>query len=170
MAKRKKPATDTEILDALRENKGIASRAASALKIKAVTVQRRLSLQPLKDKHRALVLRMAKGNVAVAAANLGISREYLHREIKKKPELEESVYYGREARIDLFESALDKNVQAGKEASIIFGLKTLGKERGYIERQEITGKDGAPILEKVKVTYVQPRKTKPRSRKTKSKR
>jgi hypothetical protein len=31
---------------------------------------------------------------------------------------------------------------AGDTGAITFTLKTLGKSRGYVERQEITGKDG----------------------------
>jgi hypothetical protein len=28
---------------------------------------------------------------------------------------------------------------------LCFALKTLGKNRGYVERQEITGKEGGPV-------------------------
>ena len=36
-------------------------------------------------------------------------------------------------------------MKSGNIASIIFYLKTKGKKRGYVERQEITGKDGEAI-------------------------
>lgn len=34
-------------------------------------------------------------------------------------------------------------------AAVIFFLKTRGKQRGYIERTEVTGKDGEPLITKV---------------------
>ena len=41
--------------------------------------------------------------------------------------------------VDIAESALLKNVLAGDNCAIIFTLKTIGKSRGYVERQEIVG-------------------------------
>ena len=55
----------------------------------------------------------------------------------------------RESVLDLAEATLIKNIKAGKTADTIFYLKCHGKHRGYVERQEITGKDGAPIAAKV---------------------
>ena len=57
--------------------------------------------------------------------------------------------------LDFAESALHDNIKNGKEASIIFYLKTKGKNRGYVERQEITGKEGEPI-QITGFTYVKP--------------
>ena len=37
-------------------------------------------------------------------------------------------------------------VLAGNLGAIIFFLKTQGKERGYTERQEITGADGTALV------------------------
>ncbi|KKM24451.1 hypothetical protein LCGC14_1604980, partial [marine sediment metagenome] len=39
--------------------------------------------------------------------------------------------------LDFAESALFQNIKDRREASIIFYLKTKGKGRGYIEKQEI---------------------------------
>jgi hypothetical protein len=47
--------------------------------------------------------------------------------------------------LDFAESSLHKQIQSGVPASTIFYLKTRGKGRGYIERQEITGRDGEPL-------------------------
>ncbi len=46
---------------------------------------------------------------------------------------------------DFAESKLLLNISRGKEASIFFFLKCRAKDRGYVERSEITGKDGGPI-------------------------
>jgi len=38
--------------------------------------------------------------------------------------------------LDFAESKLHENISKGKEVSTIFFLKTKGKKRGYVERQE----------------------------------
>jgi hypothetical protein len=40
-----------------------------------------------------------------------------------------------EARIDEWEACLHKNIKAGSDACVIFALKTLGKVRGWVERE-----------------------------------
>ena len=50
-------------------------------------------------------------------------------------------------KFDFAESELMKLIKDGNVAATIFFLKTQGKARGYIERQEVTGADGAPIIE-----------------------
>ena len=46
--------------------------------------------------------------------------------------------------LDFVESQLHKQIAKQSTAATIFYLKTKGKKRGYIERQEITGADGMP--------------------------
>ena len=46
--------------------------------------------------------------------------------------------------LDFAESQLHKQIAKQSTAATIFYLKTKGKKRGYIERQEITGADGMP--------------------------
>jgi hypothetical protein len=46
--------------------------------------------------------------------------------------------------LDFAESQLHKQISENSTAATIFYLKTKGKKRGYIERQEITGADGMP--------------------------
>ena len=50
-----------------------------------------------------------------------------------------------ETTIDFVESQLLKNINEGDTTSIIFFLKTKAKHRGYVERQEISGANGAPL-------------------------
>ena len=51
-----------------------------------------------------------------------------------------------------------ENIRDGRTAEMIFYLKSKGKKRGYVERQEITGADGMPnnfqieIIDKIKDT------------------
>ena len=53
--------------------------------------------------------------------------------------------------LDYAESQLHKQIGEGSTAATIFYLKTKGKKRGYIERQEITGADGMPNNFKVEI-------------------
>ena len=53
--------------------------------------------------------------------------------------------------LDFAESQLHKQIQGGNPTSTIFYLKTKGKRRGYVERQEITGADGSPTSFKIEI-------------------
>ena len=53
--------------------------------------------------------------------------------------------------LDFAESQLHKQIQDGNTAATIFYLKTKGKRRGYIERQEITGAEGLPNDIKIEI-------------------
>jgi hypothetical protein len=51
--------------------------------------------------------------------------------------LKNAVIEGRNSRLDFAESKLDQNINNGDTTAIIFLLKTLGKDRGYVERKDI---------------------------------
>jgi hypothetical protein len=76
------------------------------------------------------------GIVQSAATMLKIDRGTLAGWIKDDEELQKAQEAAREGLLDEMESKLLQNVRDGKEASIIFGLKTLGRNRGYVERIE----------------------------------
>jgi len=46
---------------------------------------------------------------------------------------------------------LFENIRDGKTSETIFYLKTKGKNRGYVERQEITGADGMPTKFEIEI-------------------
>jgi hypothetical protein len=52
----------------------------------------------------------------------------------------------REFTIDKAEDKLEEAVDAGEGWAIKFTLATVGKRRGYVERQEHTGADGGPMV------------------------
>lgn len=84
----------------------------------------------------AEVIRKNYGNITVSANNLGMNRSTMYLRINKSPELKKVVLEGRESLVDIAESALLKNIVKGDTASIIFALKTQGKDRGYVEKVE----------------------------------
>ena len=49
--------------------------------------------------------------------------------------------------VDTAELKLWQCIQNGEAWGITLCLKTIGKDRGYVERQEHTGQDGAPLWE-----------------------
>lgn len=76
------------------------------------------------------------GNITEAAKALGVTREYLSRVVNADESLRELVKQQRESLVDIAESEARKQIKQGNTAIIIFTLKTLGKERGYVERVE----------------------------------
>lgn len=82
------------------------------------------------------------GLVANMAKKLGCERQTVYNYAKKYKTVETAIEQARVGIVDIAETALLKKIAGGDTASIIFTLKTLGKARGYVERSEITGKDG----------------------------
>jgi hypothetical protein len=87
----------------------------------------------------------AHGIVAVAARALGVHRVTIERYVDKYPSVSIAKQQAREGIIDLAEGELYKAISRGELAAIFFLLKTIGKNRGYTERQEMTGADGGPV-------------------------
>jgi hypothetical protein len=88
----------------------------------------------------------AFGNLSAASKSLGVDRVTLYKWIEQDG-LEQAVVEGRNSRLDFVEGKLDQKIDGGDTTAIIFFLKTQGKSRGYVERQEITGADGKKVFE-----------------------
>ena len=77
------------------------------------------------------------GGIELAVANkLKCSRVTINVAKNKSPTLLKAFRQEKESLLDLAESKLLSKIQAGDNTMIIFFLKTQGKARGYIERQE----------------------------------
>jgi len=87
-----------------------------------------------------------KGNVAAIARALGTSRGTVWNRIQSSPALQSLLADARETMIDNAESSLYRAVLAGEAWAVCFFLKTQGKRRGYVERQEVTGAEGGAIV------------------------
>lgn len=94
----------------------------------------------------AQALTEAKGFISVVAKRLGCNQSTVRNYIARYACCREAVENSREAMKDFAESKLFKLVDEENITAIIFYLKTQGRDRGYIERQEVTGKDGEDIV------------------------
>lgn len=79
----------------------------------------------------------AYGVVTAAAEAAGIDRRSLTRRISKSVRLQAAVSAARDRLIDKAESKLATAIERGDPWAITLALKTLGKSRGYVERQEL---------------------------------
>lgn len=82
-------------------------------------------------------LEKSLGIVTTACKSVDISRETHYRWLKEDPKYKEAVEGIEDIAIDFAESKLHKQIEKGDTTATIFYLKTKGKKRGYIERQEI---------------------------------
>lgn len=96
-------------------------------------------------------IKQTAGNISQAAKALGVSRSTINRRVAESASLKQLVEDTREELVDIAESALRREVVAGNITAIIFTLKTQGKTRGYVERQEHTGADGGAMEMVLKV-------------------
>jgi hypothetical protein len=95
-------------------------------------------------------LKRTKGMITVAAHDLHCSPQTVRNYIERYEDVRAALQDEREAMLDYCELALFKSIQAGERWAIALYLKTIGRSRGYVERSEVTGKDGttlaAPII------------------------
>jgi len=82
-------------------------------------------------------LRSNLGVVSSACEALGISRTTYYKYYKADERFKEQVDSIGDEAIDFVESRLFELIRKGNVAATIFFLKTKGKKRGYVERQEI---------------------------------
>jgi len=89
--------------------------------------------------------------VSTACKMVGISRNTHYRWLKEDPQYEASVTELHNVVLDFAESHLHLQIKEGSVPATLFLLKTIGKKRGYVERQEITGADGEQMSFEVNI-------------------
>ena len=102
----------------------------------------------IKDpKKKAMVeaLTKALGVVKMACESVGISRQTHYTWLKEDPAYKEACDNLPEVVLDFAEHHLHKLISQGNPAATIFYLKTKGKHRGYVERQEIEMAEKKPL-------------------------
>lgn len=81
-------------------------------------------------------LEKSLGVVTTACRTVGVDRGTFYNYYNKDAEFRTAVDDIENIALDFAESQLHKQIQNGEVSSTIFYLKTKGKKRGYIERQE----------------------------------
>ena len=104
-------------------------------------------LDNLSPKKKAMVeaLTKALGIVKMACESCGISRQTHYNWLKEDPAYKEACDNLPEVVLDFAEHHLHKLISEGNPAATIFYLKTKGKVRGYVERQEIEVAEKKPL-------------------------
>lgn len=86
------------------------------------------------------------GIVTTACKTVGISRETHYRWMQEDEKYKLNVEDIADIALDFAESKLHKQIEKEDTTATIFYLKTKGKKRGYIERTELTGSEGKPLV------------------------
>lgn len=89
-------------------------------------------------------LEKSLGVVTTACKTVGVGRTTFYGWLQDDLEFSRQVDDIQNITLDFAESQLHKQIKDGNTTATIFYLKTKGKKRGYVERQEITGADGMP--------------------------
>lgn len=87
-------------------------------------------------------LEKSLGVVTTACKQVGISRKTYYQYLKEDPDFAAEVNDVQNVALDFAESQLHKQIQDGSTAATIFLLKTKGKKRGFVERQEVEHRGG----------------------------
>ena len=82
-------------------------------------------------------LEKSLGIVTTACKSVDISRSTFYLWMREDEEFKKAVDEIENVALDFAESQLHKQMKDGQASSTIFYLKTKGKKRGYVERQEI---------------------------------
>lgn len=92
----------------------------------------------------------SSGMKSTVAAMMGCSRQTVDNALERWPELREELDAARSGLVARATSALVADVENpysdGHQRAYMFVLRTLGRDEGFAERQEITGADGAALI------------------------
>ena len=94
--------------------------------------------EQLKKERLLKALEKSLGIVSTACESLGISRTTYYKYYNEDKDFKRSVDSIGDIALDYAESQLFELIKEKNVTAIIFYLKTKGKKRGYIEKQEVS--------------------------------
>lgn len=88
------------------------------------------------------------GNISLSCRAFGIERRTFYNWYNNDPDFRAAADDVKEVRKDFIENAFTQRIDAGDTAAIIFALKTICKDRGYVEKveQDVTVKTEQPLF------------------------
>lgn len=95
------------------------------------------------------------GNISAIARSFGVRRQSVSEYIERRPELKQALADAREGMLDEAENALLDAIRSKEGWAVCFALKTIGRNRGYVEKQEI--EMSGPVIPEINVSIEQPR-------------
>ena len=93
----------------------------------------------------AAALTRTKGMITLAAQTLGCDPTTVRNYVARYPELQVVLSDERDRMTDVAELKLYEAIQGREPWAVSLYLRTQGRSRGYVERQEISGTDGKAI-------------------------
>jgi len=107
--------------------------------------------QSTKDKKKAFlsVYKKKSINIGDSCIAAGISRMAFENWRARDASFAAALKEIEEQLIDYTENKLLTKIKSGNLTAMIFFLKCKGKHRGWIERQEVTGRDGKGLMDGV---------------------
>lgn len=105
------------------------------------------------DAQIVAALKDTHGMIYLAAQKIGCDPATIHRRTHASAKVKQAVESHRGELIDVAEVALMSAVQSKQPWAIAFALRTIGRHRGYVEKNEtvLSGDADAPAV--IKVIY-----------------
>jgi len=94
-------------------------------------------------------LKKTNGLITIAAQALGCDPTTIYRRIEKVPEVRAAIEDARENLTDIAELKMRQAILNGESWAVAFVAKTLGRKRGFVERQEYAGVSDQPLTFRV---------------------
>lgn len=116
-------------------------------------IDKKTTKTTLKKEAFLVALEKSLGIVSQAAKQVGIDRTTPYRWMKEDEDFKDKVEEIQNVVGDFAETKLYELVNDGNPSAVIFLCKTKFKNRGYVERQEITGIDGGKLDINIEVVY-----------------
>ena len=92
-----------------------------------------------------------KGMIYLAAKLIGCHPDTIFKRARRSKAIQAAIDSARGVMLDNAETKLDTAINNGESWAIAFALRTIGRNRGYVERQEVSGADGGPL--EIKFTW-----------------
>lgn len=105
----------------------------------------------MKDKEAFIKSYKEHKTISAACEAANISRRTYYDWKEQDEDFAQSIIEVDEARIDYVENKLFENIDGNKTNEILFYLKTKGKNRGYVERQEHQIDGGFPTKIEIEI-------------------